>query len=459
MLRYFCLFFFKEDYAINNTSTIANFLSLNFQDIDTIDEIITSEECKIFIKLKRKIECCPFCKSELVKIKEWKQRKIKHSLFYAKPTTFYLKVPRYECKICGKTFTQKQTYSAPLSRTSYETSRLVLENLLKYNETFESVGKLLHLSNTTVQNIFDTYVNPVRGTLPTVLAIDEVYNKGQFSAPYSVVLFNFLKRKVIDVVLDRSKYSLNQYFNKLTREEKNNVRYVIMDMWDPYLDVAKCQFPNAIVAIDSFHVMENIGKAVKDTRCRIMKLYAHGSIEYYLLKNYNYLLYKSPDPWREKEYNSRLKKYVNEYDILQIILNLHNDLRFAHNFYIRYKGFNDTCSYENAQVLFDDYVFDKNGEIIEEFVPIISMLIKWKPYIINSFLIINGTRLSNGPLEGTNSQIKRLLKVGNGYSNFRRFRNRIMHCYNKEIVMSPVENKIAKIPRKKRGNYKKTRQF
>lgn len=232
------------------------------EDIESIDEITNTEECKIFIKLKRKNESCPFCNNEAIKIKEWKQRKIKHSLFYSKPTTFYLTIPRFECKICGKTFTQKQNYCSVKSRTSYETAKLVLENLLKYNETFDSVGKLLHISNTSVQNIFDAYVNPVRGTLPSVLAIDEIYNKGQFSAAYSVILFDFLKTKALDVVLDRSKYSLNQYFNLLTREEKSNVKYVIMDMWEPYLDIAKYQFPGSIVAIDSFHVLQNISRAV-----------------------------------------------------------------------------------------------------------------------------------------------------------------------------------------------------
>jgi len=190
-----------------------------------------------------------------------------------------------------------------------------------------------------------------------------------------------------------------------------------------------------------------------------MRKFAHGTLEYYLLKKYNYLLYKSPDPWKEKEHNQRIKKYVNEFDILNMILDIDGDLKYAHKYYIRYKGFNDTCSFEKAPQVFDDYVIDSNGEIVNEFIPIISMLLNWKEYIINSFILVDGRRLSNGPLEGTNSQVKRLLKVGNGYANFRRFRNRIMHCYNKEIVLSPVSKKIPKIPRKKRGKYKKTRQL
>ena len=60
------------------------------------------------------------------------------------------------------------------------------------------------------------------------------------------------------------------------------------------------------------------------------------------------------------------------------------------------------------------------------------MLERWKPYIINSFLIVDGKRLSNGPMESLNGRIKRLLYDEYGYSNFRRFRNRHMFTLNKD---------------------------
>ncbi|MBQ0036484.1 MAG: transposase, partial [Firmicutes bacterium] len=40
------------------------------------------------------------------------------------------------------------------------------------------------------------------------------------------------------------------------------------------------------------------------------------------------------------------------------------------------------------------------------------------------------TRVSNGPIEGRNSLIKKILKIANGYSNFKRFRNRVIYCLN-----------------------------
>ncbi|MBR2067481.1 MAG: transposase [Solobacterium sp.] len=51
--------------------------------------------------------------------------------------------------------------------------------------------------------------------------------------------------------------------------------------------------------------------------------------------------------------------------------------------------------------------------------------------MIASFSLVKGKRVSNGPIEGRNSLIKKILRLANGYTNFQRFRNRIMYSLNK----------------------------
>lgn len=68
---------------------------------------------------------------------------------------------------------------------------------------------------------------------------------------------------------------------------------------------------------------------------------------------------------------------------------------------------------------------------VEEFEEASETLNNWKAEIVNSFIKFNGIRASNGPIEGRNSLIKKVLKLVNGYSNFKRFRNRIMYSLNK----------------------------
>lgn len=170
---------------------------------------------------------------------------------------------------------------------------------------------------------------------------------------------------------------MNVYLSKLTREERSNVEYVVIDMWEPYLELSKIHFNNPTVAIDSFHVMQHLGKAMDDLRCRILRRYNSKDIYYYLLKKYGYLLKRSPNMWDEKEKNKRLKRYVNEYDLLQMILSIDPELRSAHNYYMRYKTFNENASYEDAIKRYDFITtnFD-DGIIVNEFVPVVSLFIR-----------------------------------------------------------------------------------
>ena len=54
----------------------------------------------------------------------------------------------------------------------------------------------------------------------------------------------------------------------------------------------------------------------------------------------------------------------------------------------------------------------------------------WLPYIVNSFI---DERYTNGFTEGCNNKIKVLKRNAYGYSNFNRFRNRILHMFSHQI--------------------------
>ena len=59
------------------------------------------------------------------------------------------------------------------------------------------------------------------------------------------------------------------------------------------------------------------------------------------------------------------------------------------------------------------------------------MLDHWEEEIIHSFIVYRGKRLSNGSIEKKDGMIKKILKIANGYGNFKRFRNRAMYTLSK----------------------------
>ena len=439
-----------------NISSLANFLSMDAKEIDDISSVTTENGHFITITLKRKNTICPHCQSSHYELKEYRNRTIKHALFLNVPTIFLLRNRRYRCLECDKTFTEKNSLAPIKSRVSYETIYTVLEAARAYNTTWKEIGNRAHVSDVTAINIFDRYVNPPRGKMPKVLSIDECYNKHQFNKPYSCILFDFLDSKIIDVIEDRSKVNLGRYLSKISREERLNVKYVVIDMWEPYLDIASIYFPDAIVAIDSFHVLKEMGFALDKVRRRMMSGYQKGSEEYYLLKKWNDLLYND-----QKSYGEKMKikglgnRWYNKYQLQQKMLAIHPDLKIAQEFYILYKRNNQVTNIEGAEAMIDSFINQKDIVQVKEFIPIIQMLINWKEYIINSFNFVDGRRISNGPIEGFNSNFKKMMNVANGLYSFPRFRNRLMYCYNKSNCLSPVKEKIKKRPRGKRGAYKK----
>ena len=77
---------------------------------------------------------------------------------------------------------------------------------------------------------------------------------------------------------------------------------------------------------------------------------------------------------------------------------------------------------------------------IEEMNELADTLETWKTEILNSFTWIGNRRISNGPIEGKNNYIKKILSNANGLTNFERARNRIMYSQNKYETYSSSEH-------------------
>ena len=442
-----------------NISSLANFLSINSQDIEDIESITNEKENVIFIKLKKKECLCSHCSSDSYKLKEYRNRDIKHALFIRKPTRFILKRRVYRCLSCGKTFVEPNPFAPTRSRVSFETIYKILEGAKEYNNTWKTIGKSAHVSDETAINIFDKYVNLPRGNLSRVICIDECHNKNQFQKPYSCIIFDFLKNKIIDIIEGRNKIIVGNYLSKISRNERCLVEYVVIDMWEPYLDVASIYFPHATVAIDSFHVIREIGLALDKVRKRIMSGTTKGTESYYLLKKWNSLLFSEQKPWEERQKIKGLgNKYFNRYELLNMMLEINKDLKIAREFYLKYQYLNEHTNIDNANEMVESFINYPNILDVDEFIPVVKMLSNWKEWIINSFNIVEGRRVSNGPIEGFNSNFKKMMTVSNGLYSFHRFRNRLMYSYNKLNCITPVKKRIIKRSRGQRGAYKKPRK-
>lgn len=435
---------------------ITDILNISQQDIQTAFSYQKEDVRFIDVTLKRKDLSCPACGSSSVKIKEYRLRKINHSVFQFRKCTILYHARRFVCARCGKTFYEACPFIESGSNISNLTILNVLKELKETSATFASVARHNSLSSTKVQKIFDTYVNIPRQPLTEILCIDEVYTETSTVSKYSCLLLDFQKYRLLDVIQNRKKYTLLDYFGKIPKEERSRVRYVIMDMYETYRTVVKLRFPKAKIAVDSFHILKNYTDSLDAIRLHILRQFNKKDTEYYLLKKFSWLLMIDEPIENEARYNRRLKRYINYPQLLELILSISDELATAYHLKSEYLYMNRHSTYENIKDKLDAHLEKMKKSGILEIMKFRKTLNHWYGEILTSFILIDGRRLSNGIMESRNGIAKKIKNNANGYYNFNRYRNRCLYVMNKDAQPSLSKSeKVIRMKGYKRGKYNK----
>lgn len=97
--------------------------------------------------------------------------------------------------------------------------------------------------------------------------------------------------------------------------------------------------------------------------------------------------------------------------------------------------FYDNTTYINAAQELNALIMEFSNSSIEEMNKFARTLQEWKKEIINSFIRADGNRhISNGPIENVNKTIKNIKYNANGYTNWERFRNRVLFVLNSDVT-------------------------
>ena len=399
---------------------------------------------------------CPDCGKYVTRVHSRKRKKIPH---YKDVLIFY-EAARYRCS-CGRTFYEENPFQSKDPYISDAAVDYILTEIKRYNHCFSEIAEALHISVTKVIEVFDAYVQIPRKPLREVISIDEFHFSSRSRSKYAFLIMG-LNGEILDVLDSRKKSPLLDYFQYIPKQERDRVKYVTMNMNENYRDVVRRRLKNAVICIDSFHVVQLLSDKLDTVRKKVMKRYEKNkrSREYYLLKHRYKLLFRSLGSVSvRREYNHHYRLPMSESELLDDILKIDEELKRAYFLKEDYLSFNASFPMEKKEE--HERMID---ELIEGFLhsdsrPMIEFgntLISWKEEILNSFISYKGNRLSNGKIENKNKYIKKIKDIANGYSNFRRFRNRIM--YSENPFEKPSEERIGKqVKRKmpKRGPYKK----
>ena len=64
------------------------------------------------------------------------------------------------------------------------------------------------------------------------------------------------------MLISRRSEITHPYFSGIPISERRQVKYLISDMYNPYLEYVNKYFPNAVSVVDSFHVSQWINNAI-----------------------------------------------------------------------------------------------------------------------------------------------------------------------------------------------------
>ncbi|MBR3167665.1 MAG: ISL3 family transposase [Erysipelotrichaceae bacterium] len=386
------------------------------------------------VKLINRGIICKGCGTYHTNVKEYIHKKIVHSIYYGKPCTILFKHRRFLCPKCGKTAMDRNPFCSESCRISDQTILNILSFLKRYNNPFRAAAEYFRVAVSEVIRIFDRYCQMDRNPFTKVMCFDEVYFSRKRKKKYVLVIINFFNRAIIDVLKDRDKRTIASYLKGIDLKERNRVEYACIDMNDSYREVLPRYLHNATIVADSFHVVKRVGKALDEVRKKVMRRYESDkkSDGYYLLKYREEILFG--DSLSDKPvYNRHFHLPLSEFELMRKMKELDKELADAYDLYQAYLSFNNTDYMDSLKALNDleEYINSCKVSGIKEFIDLSNTLSNWKTEIINSFCKLKGQRVSNGPIEGRNSLIKKILKIANGYSNFDRFRNRIIYSLNK----------------------------
>lgn len=337
---------------------------------------------------------CPHCHHNKLDGFGRRKQTVKDLPMHGKRVGIYIDTRRYRCKSCGRTFYETLP---EINQKRLMTNRLVVWiGKQAVGRTFASIAEEVGVVEGTIRLIFKDYVadleKTVRYETPKWMGIDEIHH----IKPRGVIS-NIQNNTIVELLPNRNKETVARYLYNLAG--RDGIKYVAMDMWQPYRDACQAVIPQAKVVIDKSHVVRMVNDALERV-CKSLREsltpkqrqeLAHG----------RFVLMKRERDLTDQE-QLLLSGWTRNYDELGEAYKLKED------FFKIY----DAQSPDEAQVLFIDWKRSMSPHASDAFRDLVRAWDNWTPFILNYF----DHPVTNAYTESLNSLIRVMNRLGRGYS-------------------------------------------
>ena len=363
---------------------------------------------------------CNHCQGKQIKYDFQKPSKIPFLEVTGFPSLIRLKKRRFQCKNCRKV-TVSETSLVQKNCQISEPLRQKVAQALVNRQALTHIAQDLAISTSTVHRKLKEFTfKEDFSRLPEILSIDEFsYQKGKLA----FIAQDFETKKIITILENRTQITIRNHFFRYSKEARNSVKVVTVDMSGSYIPMIPKLFPKAKIVIDRFHIVQHMSRALNHTRIQLMTQFDKKSLEYRALKYYWKSVLKDSRKLSLNSFRSRtFGETLTPKECLTEIFHLVPELK---GYYDLYQLLLFHLQEKNA-----DYFFD----LIEEALPHLNQTFKTalRTILHHKQHVINAIELpySNAKLEATNKLIKDIKRNAFGFRNFDNFKKRIFIALN-----------------------------
>lgn len=357
---------------------------------------------------RSQLEVCPRCATASSSVYDHRTVRVRDTPMRGLAVRLVVRKRRFSCRPCGRPFTEP----VPGIRKGYRTTERYQRSVLWACENFSDLTQVRRAYRCSSGYLYKALYTQLelqrRKRLypwPAVVGLDEhFFRRGPHGFRQFVsMVVDFKNRRLFELVEGRTGAELEAQLASIPGRE--NVRYVVMDMCDPYKSFAQRFFPNARLVADKFHVLRLLSPHINRRRRLVEGDRRSAAIRRLLLR-------------------SRFRLECAERFALDQWLIGHPELRALydakeamHSLY-RIRGRHRA---KDALTALTDRLATSP---LPELQTLRRTLMRWRREILAHF----GTGLTNGRTEGFNNKAKLVKKRAYGYRSFRNYRLRLLNA-------------------------------
>lgn len=355
------------------------------------------------------MEVCPRCASPSTTGYDKRVVRIKDAPVRNRAVTLVITKRRFFCKPCKKPFME------PVSgiRKGRRTTERYRNQLLWACEHFTDLRKVRTTYRCSAGFLYKALYEQLelqrRKRLypwPEIIGVDEHSfrrNRRLGRVEFASLIADYRNKRIFELVQGKTTAELHAGTAHLREPER--VRYVVLDLCDPFKNFALSKLPNAELVADKFHVLRLLTPHLNRRRKAIVGDRRTARIGRLLLKN-----------GRDLDYFTRgaIWEWLEQHPVLKQLYAWKERL---HGFY-RIKGYDRAAKALTAMT--DELALVD----MKELVTLRRTLMRWRKEILNYFK----TGLTNGRTEGYNNLAKLIQRRAFGYRSFQNYRLRLLNA-------------------------------